>query len=413
MVLFFISSYTNAQQVISLKKAKEMVLNNNRELQQADKYIEAAEAAETAAKVASLPTVDASVFGLYLGEPMNTMLPETSVNGSVALTEVIYSGGKINNGKKLAQSALKLQTSQQSLTKSEVLLNTETAYWQLVQTYEQVKLAKKYLSLLDTLHTDLTNKYDVGIIYRNDVLRVSVEMNDAKMALQEATDGLEIAKYSFAQLIGLDTIDFVLEDEIADLSTTAQLLEDPELFVSKRPEVSILEESVKMEELQTALLKGDRKPSLAVSVNGLYSAGKAIDFSNGDNQFISSVGMVTLSVPIFDWGGRKQKVKEQEATAEVQALELENTKELIAIEIRNANLELNRAVRKVALSEESLDQARENLRLLNDQFEAGTITGKDVLEGQVLWQEAYNKVVEAKTALKISEASYHKAIADY
>ncbi len=412
-MLIFANLTIAQQKTLTLEEAKQMALTNNREIQQAEQHVAAASAAKSAANAANKPTVDGSLFGLYLGEPMSTMLPETSVNGSVAVSEVLYAGGKIKNGRKIAESAYNLQTSQQALTQSEVLLNTESAYWNLLSMYEQVKLAKKYLASLDTLLTDVTNKYEVGFINKNDMLRVKVKMNTAEISLQEAQDGLEISKRSFAQMIGLNTLDFVLAEDLNTIDVLPELLDDPDIFVSQRPEVAMLEEAVAMQTLQTSLLKGDRRPSVAVSVNGIYSAGKNIDFSDGSNQFTSAIGVVSLSVPILDWGARKHNVKEQEAQTEVQKLELENTKELIAIEIRNANLELNRAIKQVALSKESLQQAEENLRLLNDHFKAGIITGKDVLEGQVLWQSAYAQLIEAKTSLKINEATYQKVIAAY
>lgn len=412
-MLLFANLTTAQQKTLTLAEAKQMALANNREIQQAQQQVAAASAAKSAANAANKPTVDGSVFGLYLGEPMSTILPETSVNGSVALSEVLYAGGKIKNGRKIAASAYNLETSQQALTQSEVFLNTESAYWNLLSLYEQVTLAKKYLASLDTLLTDVTNRYEVGFINKNDVLRVKVRMNNAEISLQAAQDGLEISKRSFAQMIGLNTLDFVLAEDLDAIDVVPELLNDPDTFVSQRPEVAMLEEAVAMQTLQTSLLKGDRRPSVAVSVNGIYSAGKHIDFSDGSNQFTSAIGVISVNVPILDWGARKHNVKEQEAQTEVQKLTLENTKELIAIEIRNANLELNRAIKQVALSKESLQQAEENLRLLNDQFKAGIITGKDVLEGQVLWQSAYAQLIDAKTTLKINEATYQKAIAAY
>ncbi|MDN3595156.1 TolC family protein [Zunongwangia endophytica] len=412
--VFLLSLNSTAQNIkIELDAAKKMALSNNREIKQANEELKGAFEALSSAKAANKPSLEASVVGLYLGEPMQTMLPETSVNGSLVLSEVLYAGGKIRNRKKLAQSSVQLQTSQQELTQQEILLETETQYWNLVSIYEKVNLAKKSLKLLDTLHTDLTNKYNAGFINKNDVLRVKVRLNNAQITLQEAKDGLIVSKYSFAQLIGLNTMDFILEDEFNELEIIPKNIEDPSEFVNQRPEINMLEESVQIQNIQTDLLKADRKPSLSVAVNGIYSAGKQIDFSDGSDSFTSAIGLVNLSIPIFDWGGRKHKVAEQQAEVKVQKLKLENTKEELGIEIKNASLSLNRSILEVKLSEESLEQAQENLRLLKNQFDSGIITGKDVLEGQVLWQKAYANLIETKATLKINEAKYKKAIADY
>jgi len=39
--------------------------------------------------------------------------------------------------------------------------------------------------------------------------------------------------------------------------------------------------------------------------------------------------------------------------------------------------------------------------------------GNDVLEAQVLWQQAYANLIDANTEYKISEAKYKKTIGNY
>ena len=127
----------------------------------------------------------------------------------------------------------------------------------------------------------------------------------------------------------------------------------------------------------------------------------------------SYYGLLNVNIPIFDWGSRKQKVKEQDFKIEAQKLELEETEELVALQIQNAYLELQQSIQKVDISTESLQQADENLRLNQDRFDAGTVTGKDVLEAQVLWQKAHSDVSDAKANHRISKANYKKVIGDF
>ena len=92
---------------------------------------------------------------------------------------------------------------------------------------------------------------------------------------------------------------------------------------------------------------------------------------------------------------------------------MEETEELVALQIQNAYLELQQSIQKVDISTESLQQADENLRLNQDRFDAGTVTGKDVLEAQVLWQKAHSDVSDAKANHRISKANYKKVIGDF
>lgn len=413
LVAFLAFQSVNAQEtVLTLQEAKTMALENNKKIKKAGQNIEAAKAAKASAYASDKPFIDANAMGVHVGEPLDLLLPENHASATLGVSQVLYAGGKINTAKKMSSSAVDLYTSQKELTDSEVLLDVETTYWQIVNVKGKIELAKKYKALLSELLKDLTNSYEAGIIYKNDVLRVQVKLNEAELDLTKANDGLKVLKLKMAQLIGLNNSNFTITDTVPDegASLTPEVMHAQ--AVENRPEIKMLEKSVEIEELQAKLLKADRKPTVALNVSGLYAHGKHIDFSDASDDMTTYFGMVSVKVPVFDWGGRKQKVKEQEFKAEAQKLELEETQELLLIQIENAYLELQQAQKRVTITEKSLEQAEENLRLNEDRFEAGTVVGKDVLEAQVLWQQAYADVIDAKAMYKISEANYKKAIGE-
>ena len=312
----------------------------------------------------------------------------------------------------MSSTAVDLYTSQKELTDSEVLLNVETTYWQIINVKSKVELANKYKALLTELLKDLTNSYNAGIIYKNDVLRVQVQLNQAELDLTKAKDGLKLLKLKMAQLTGMPNIDFLVKDTI---SNNVILLDEvsQSTAIDNRPEIKMLKKAVEIEELQSKILEADRKPTIGLNVSGIYANGKQINFTDGSNDLTSYYGLLNVNIPIFDWGSRKKKVKEQEFKVETQKLELEETEELLSLQIQNAYLELQQAIQKVEITEKSLQQADENLRLNQDRFDVGIVTGKDVLEAQVLWQQAYSDVIDAKANYRISEANYKKAIGDF
>jgi len=387
-------------------------LENNKRLKKAQSDINASKAANASAKAASKPTIDASVFGLYLSDPFKTLLPEYSANGSLALTQVIYAGNKIQTAKKMTGSAVDLQTSQKELTEDEVMLSAETAFWQVVSLKEKTALAQQYLKLLNALKKDLQNSFDAGLIYKNDLLKVEVQENQAILDLTKANDGLAMAKLNLAQITGQYDANFDIKGDLGDEAALVRQ-SDIKTAVERRPEIGMLNKAVEIQQYKGELLQGDQKPTLAVSANGLASYGKKINFSDGSDDMTAFVGLVTLAVPILDWGARKQKVKEQGFQTEARKIELEQTKELLAIEIQNAWLMLSQSVIQIELSKKSLQQSQENLRLNQDRFDAGTVLGEDVLEAQVLWQKAYSDLIDAKTGCRTAEAAYKKAIGEY
>lgn len=84
-------------------------------------------------------------------------------------------------------------------------------------------------------------------------------------------------------------------------------------------------------------------------------------------------------------------------------------KSQVDVEVEQAALDLQLQVKNIELMQASLIEADENLKLSNDRFAAGTITGEDVLIAETLWQKAYSNMLDAKVRYKIAEAVYRRA----
>ena len=397
------------EQVLELEQAKELAITHNTRIKKATQTVEAAKAAKASVYTSDKPKIDANIIGLHVGDPLSILLPEFNANASLGITQVLYAGGKINIAKKISSTAVDLYAGQSELTRSEILLDVETTYWQIVNLKGKVELAARYISLLTELLKDLTNSYDAGIIYKNDVLLVQVQLNQAELGLTRANDGLTLAKLKMAQLIGRADTDFTIKDVIK-VDQNMMQESSPAAAIENRPEIKILKNAVEIEELETRILQADQRPTVGLNISGIYSIGENINFSDRSNDLTSYFGLLNVTIPVFDWGGRKQKVKEQQFKAKAQKLELEETEDLLSIQIQNAYLELQQAIKKVDITEKSLTQAEENLRLNQDRFEAGTVIGKDVLEAQVLWQQAYSDIIDAKAGYRIAAANYRKAV---
>lgn len=400
--------------VLTLEECRRLALEQNKKMKVAKYRIDASKAALQAANANAYPSLDASLMGIYLGKPiggaMDGMIPEAIASGTVTATQAIYAGGKVRTGKAAAGKIVEIQEEQRQLTASEVLLNVEKAYWQIVQVNEKIVLANKYRDMLQALREELQNSFDAGMIYKNDLLRVEVNLNEAVLNIIKAQDGLVMAKLNLAQITGNPgNTTFELADSVTgnfSEQTAVTLAETAE----KRPEIRLLKKSIEAEELQRNLLKGDRLPTIGLSASGLASAGKGVNFTNGKDFLGSWYGVASISIPVFDWGKRNAKVREQSFKIAQQQQQLDETKEMINLEVQQAYLVLNQSVRNIQLSQLSLQQADENLKLANDRFKAGTITGKDVQEAQAIWQQAYSGMIDAKVAYKVNEAAYKKAI---
>jgi len=413
LMALYLSQGTNAQKVLTLEEARTLAITRNNNLKAADQKIEAAKAQKAVADGIDKPSLNGSVSGWYFGNPLDKLLPEYGVAPALTVSEPIYAGGKIRLGKQAAEKGLEITRDQKSLTIAEVLLATDIAYWQVVSAKEKIKLAEQYARQLNALYQELNNAYTAGLIYKNDVLRVVVQQNENEINLTRARDALTLTTLNIAQITGLgDSTAFGIADSVLGPFNRNPAVESLNEIAANRPELKILQKSVEAEQIQEKVLKSDFLPTISFSATGLAGLGKqGINIGNPtSNSFSSYFGFVQLSIPLLDWGQRKNKIRQQQHIISEQQYQLTEIKEKITLEVQQAYLYLNESAKRVELSSASLEQANENLRLSNDRLKAGTITGKDALEAQTLWQQAYNDIIEAKVAYRISEARLHKAL---
>jgi len=326
----------------------------------------------------------------------------------LTLTQPIYLGGKIKETYNIARYGESITKANESLEKTEVLYKTEESYWRVVAGGEKVKLVMSYINLLEKLNTDLENLYAEGIIIKNDLLKVKVKMNEAQLNLVKAENGLSLSKMALCQQIGLP-----LGQEI-DLTDT--LLADLPVvgdggFADKalalRPEIEALNQSINIARSGVNIMRSRYLPNIGLTANYMFMnpnpyKGMAEEFG-GD----WSVGLA-VNVPIFHWNDKAHTLRAARHEQRVTELKMEEAKELITLQVQQAVYQVNESAKRLALAEQSLKQAEENLRVANDGFEAGTLKTADVLEAQTLWQNAYSDLIEARMECRLNAVNLRK-----
>ena len=323
-----------AQQQLTLAESKELALKNNNRIGKAKEDVIATQSDKRIADVAGRPKLDASATAFYFGEPLNTMLPEYGLAPMVSVTQPIYTGGKIKYGKQMAETNIQMSNAQQRLVEDEVLLATETAYWLVVQAKEEIKLEQQVKKQLASHYTFLNNQFEAGLIYKNDVLRAKVLQNENEARLQAAENKLILAKRRWSQLIGMEDPTVI---DVADTLSTGDfsnqgILQNTDAV---RPEIDLAANAVKIGELTKSMLKADLKPTVGLALNGVAAFGKeGINFGDPTKKhMLTYFGMLSVNIPVFDWGSKREKVKQQEATIRSAEYGLKELKSQINVEV--------------------------------------------------------------------------------
>ena len=116
-----------------------------------------------------------------------------------------------------------------------------------------------------------------------------------------------------------------------------------------------------------------------------------------------------MSLPLFHFGERSNKVRAAKAKLEQTLLEKENLNEQMLLELTQAAHNLDEAKMECQIADRSLEQAEENRKVSHSQYTVGLESLSDHLEAQALWQQAYETQVNAHYQLYLSYVKYKKA----
>ena len=293
------------------------------------------------------------------------------------------------------------------MSKSDVLLETDCAYWQLMRLEEQVIAVRKYKETLASLVRNLQDSEKVGMITSNDVLKAQVRYNEADLLLQKVEHGRVLAQMNLCRLIGLDLeTELHLQDSLtAEVSSAVWSLDSA---ISQRPDYNILLFEFNMKEKKVALSRSDFLPQLGITAG--YGYGGGVKLNGRDAAGAGFSALAAVKIPVFHWGEGRNKIRSARMDEEISRLNLEKYADLMHLEISSDKYALQDSQTRVRLAKSALVQAEENLKMSTDQYQVGMETLTSLLEAQAQWQEAWSQWIDAKAELHLYESTYLKSI---
>ena len=335
--------------------------------------------------------------------------------GAVTLTQPIFMGGKIVAMNKITGYAEELAKSRLDYSVTDVIYAVDAAYWQVVSLKAKQQLAESYVNLLDTLSHNVSLMIKEGVATRSDQLTVDVKLNSARVDLTKVNNGLVLSRMALAQVCGLplDTR-FSLADEDAPRVTTPAVIADntpidmQEVY-SRRNDLRQLELGVKIYEQKAKVVRSEMMPNLALV--GAYSFSNPNLYDGFKNKFNGqfSVGAM-LTIPIWHWGGNYNKYRAAKAQTNAMRMELDNAKEMIDLQVRQATYKADEALKTRRMTEVNLAKADENLRCADLGFRDGVMTVDNVMEAQTAWLKAHSENIDAAIDVYLCDVYLSKVL---
>ena len=336
-----------------------------------------------------------------LSNPVGLSLMKKGTLAAVTALQPIFAGGQIVNGNKLARIGEEVSLLQLQMAENEIDKKTEEYYWQIVTLTEKMKTIHAVESLLNSICKDVDVAVRAGVALHNDLLQVKLRMNDIEGQRLKLENAVGILKLTLSQHCRLKTSTFEVKAPEAGHLTLPPAVDG--LQVEALPEYQLLQKQVDATNLQKKMAIGQHLPSVAVGASYNYH-----NLLNSDH----TTGMIfaTISIPISNWWGGADEIKRKKLEQQKAIEQLENNAQMLKIRMQKAWNDVYEAYQQMEIAQKGIEQAEENLRQNQNFYKAGTAKMSDLLEAQMLFQQACDRHTDAFANYQNKLLEYKQAI---
>jgi outer membrane protein len=419
LILVAISSLysvtSNAQELLSLRNAIDLALQNNFDVRIAERESKMAQNNVSIGNAGFLPTVglnaiqnnsNNAVEQVFLdGRNLANPAARTrTLNANADLDWVVFDGLSMFHSYERLRELRQLGTINERIFKDNAISITSSAYYDVVRQMAQIRAFEDAVAISQARLDLARARYEVGTGSRLEYLSAQVDYNVDYSALLNQQQVFENSKITLNQIIGIDlNSGFVLSDSIIQLTDQYQLTQLIENAYSLNPALQQAQSFMRVANLDTRIVRAARYPVLILDAAYQYS------------QFTSDAGFLTsnrsrgysygFTARFNLFNGLNQRRLEQNALTMFQTSELRFESLKLAIEgdvLRAFNMYRN-GLQRVALDQASLELARESTELALERYKIGVTTPLELREAQRNTTAAETRWIETLYNAKIAE----------
>ena len=381
---------------MSITQLFDKIEENSKSLTTAKTGVEAANLGIESAKSKKLPDLDASLSFSYIGNALLTDRDFSNVHGlssphfgnnfAFNAQQVVYAGGAINAGIKLAELGKQQAEVGVKLTRQQMRFIALGQYLDLYKIDNRIKVYEKNIELTKQLIEDIKAKQKQGMALKNDITRYELQMESLKLGLTALHNNRSILNHQLCNTLGMSQEQQIVPDAtIADKAygkdgeaywQTAGLMSSPLLEQSSN--------AIKIAEQKEKIAKSDLLPKVAFVATYQFDGPILFELPPVDknlNVWYVGVGVKYSLSSLFKSNKRiKQAAVETRQAREVHAVQTEqlnNNVQAAYVQYQQTYVELETQKKSVELAQQNYDvmNARylSQLALVTDMVDASNL----------------------------------------
>lgn len=291
------------------------------------------------------------------------------------------------NTRKMALKQMELDYENALISYALQRLNTErqitTQFYNVFTAQNNLEISKEELKNAQQSYEIIKNKVDADLSARDELFQAELNLSTAQSSVEDRQVSLENAKDNLKQTLGMNLDeDIVVLAEIEIKQVEVNMDQAISHGLDSRLELrqrEIERENLEFEMIRTKAsdeFKGDL--SLSFGLIGDHSHLNRIYDNPTQNPRVS----VSFTVPIFDWGAKKARIRAQKTAQKINELDYEEDKVDIALNIRQVSRSLENLYTQIKIADQNVKNAQLTYDLNLERYRNGDLTGMEMNQFQ-------------------------------
>jgi len=407
---------------MSLKQGVAYAVQHNRTLAVAESRVDKAEAEADVVTGHMLPSIDVSTGLARSNSPMDyfgSKLMQQRISAAdlspaalnhpsyinnyrsrLGLSMPVFAGGALWAGRARARHHAEASSFEFEFQKQQLIYQAIVAYVQSSQTLAQVEANEKAVQAAEKRWQDVQALNQRGMAINSDVMDAHVHVLRTQVALDEARAGYADSIESLRLVLGMegDSVPLMSDEPRVKLvsESSEQLVEQAR---GHRADMLALENELQAAESARTESQAAYMPQVSLMA--------AQEWNNEKFGLKNRNAMVGASVTmnLYAGGADRARVRVAETERVALSLQIEERRQQIGNEVRQALRSLRTAEKRLASETEALEQTTESLRIKSMRHAQGLEKTSDLLDAQVNLDVSRVTTIRAKYDVVIARAA--------
>lgn len=361
------------------------LIDNNKHLQVARQGIEVAQHGVDNAKSQRLPDIGAQLALTYNGNVLMTDRDFSNAQGFsqphfgnslvVEAQQVVYAGGAIDAGIRLAELQKDMAANGLSATRNAQRFLTLSQYLEMMRMDNAVKVYEHNIALTETLIGKIKDKRRQGMALANDITRQELQLENLKMGLRKMNDARDIANHQLANSLGLNVNTRIQPDTTLTSPTgmvpTQGIPAESQWIntaLASSADAKAAELDIQIAQQQLKLAKSEMMPKVALMATDNFSGPFQYDIPPIDKNFNVWFVGVGVKYQLSSLFKSNKRIKQAQAKVTQASESQATTAESIDNKMQEAHTLFRQAEAELITKQKSAQLARENYGVIHHRY---------------------------------------------